>query len=119
MSIKSVNSYFDLKKFLDGKTLQVTGCKLHYLYKDGKKTDSTDGTALDVIILKDKDKLNRYSTFKVVILGKKLSLDVDAQDVILKFKSFDDVQASIYGDFHNQLSVKTPPTNVSLQTVGD
>lgn len=117
MAVKHLNDYFDFEKFIAGKTLQVTDCKPHYVYVDGKKSDSSDGTSLSVIIVADKQKNNKFSTFKITLVGQKLELDTESDSYVVSFKNFDGIETSIYGQFHNELSVKVGANNIKLGRV--
>lgn len=117
MAVKHLNDYFDFEKFIEGKTFQVTDCKPHYVYVDGKKSDSSDGTSLSVIIVSDKQKNNKFSTFKITLIGQNLELDAENDTYIVSFKSFDGLETSIYGQFHNELSVKAGVNNIKLGKV--
>lgn len=103
---------FNLGEFLQQKILMVKQVSPHYPYVDGHRVEESDGVRLELTIAKDNTDygdgqkgLNLFESFVVKISGVAL---IEAER---KFHQGDVVRiqkyrkASVFGDFHNRLSV--------------
>lgn len=117
--MKGLNSFtsFDHEGFLRDKKLAVVGVK-PWLDFDTKQLL---GTAVETVIVSDKtpyrtrdgEKItNRFE--KLVIKVRKSNLSVELEALV---KPAGEVQATIYGDFRNQLSIKCSELAVEKQGV--
>lgn len=109
------NTYINIVKFLKNCTeLTVKDVKPRYKYDDaGKKTNEIEGTSITVIITGEPEDVpvsNYFETFTINVTDDN-DFKVEPKQHIKLTKVTD---VSLYGKFHNQLSIKTIHDGVQI-----
>lgn len=115
---------FDAETFLKDKKLAVKSIKPTYEYINGVRSEVSSGTTIAVTILVDNTDygdevgLNVFESFNLKISaspeGIKQRLKIGQE---IKFKDFENLTGTVFGDFQNQLSLTHKGANIPFVTV--
>lgn len=116
---------FDTKGFLQDKKLAIKSIKPTYEYIDGIRSDVASGSTIAITILEDNTEyngeigVNTFESFNLKVGANyeaiKSRLRVGGQ---IKFKDFENLTGTIFGDYQNNLSLTYNGTGVPFVTVG-
>lgn len=105
---------FNWEAFAKDKVFVCTGVKPWLKYENGEKTNERLGTSVEAVIFHDKTKYESASGEDITNRFEKLTFKVPAEITIPLDKQIVpvDVQARVWGDFQNNLSIEASRVDV-------